>query len=186
MRKVISILIAWISIHSLCYSQSYLSFDEEDITFEIRDSTFIVEGLYYFNSGTPKQYPILYPFPTDSIFGTPSDVTVTYINTGKSIPFTMKKNASAIVFSASIQGKTPIMISYRQRLKANKARYILLTTHYWDNPLKQVNYKLITQPDFTVKRFWERPDKEIELDNKKMYLWQKVNFMPAHDFEIEF
>jgi len=186
MRKVISLLTALVIINTLCYSQDYLSFDEEDITFEIRDSTFIVEGLYYFNSGTSKQYPILYPFPVDSIYGIPSNIAVKYINTGETIPYKMRKDASAIIFSASIQGKTPIMISYHQRLKANKARYILLSTHYWRKPLKQVNYKLITKPDFTVKRFWERPDKEIELDNKKMYLWQKVDFMPTLDFEIEY
>jgi hypothetical protein len=170
----------------LCYSQNVLSFDGEDITFEIQDSIFTVHGIYYFSSVLEKQYSILYPFPTDSIYGKPSNISVTYTNTGEAIGYKVKKDSSSIVFSALIKEKTPVMIFYQQRLKSNKAKYILLSTKYWNKPLQQVNYKLITKPDFTINGFSIPPDKEVKLDNKKIYLWQKVNFLPTKDFEIDY
>jgi hypothetical protein len=186
MIKTLQILIILFSGQILCYSQDVLSFEEENITFKIQDSVFIVQGLYYFNSKYEKQYSILYPFPSDSIYGKPFNVNVIYINTGETISYKVNKDSSSIIFHTLISGKTPIMISYHQQLKSNKAKYILISTNYWNKPLGQVDYKLITELDFKIKSFSIPPDKEISLDNKKIYLWQKENFKPTIDFEIEY
>ena len=185
MIKILQILIILFLGQILCYSQDIISFEEEDITFEIRDSVFIVQGLYYFNSESEKQFSLLYPFPTDTIYGKPFDIHVMNLKTCDTISYKIKKDSSLIVFPALIKGKTPIMISYSQRLKSNKAKYILLSTNYWNKPLKRLDYKLITELGLTVKNFSIPPDKKIILDNKKIYLWQKEYFKPVKDFEIE-
>jgi hypothetical protein len=186
MIKTLQILLLLIFSQIICYSQNVISFEEEDITFEIQDSIFIVKGIYYFNSESEKEFSILYPFPSDSIYGKPFNILVTYINTGETLGYKIKKDSSSIMFPALIKGKTPLMISYHQQLKSNKAKYILTSTNYWKKPLEQVDYKLITALDFNVKKFSIIPDKEIELDNKKIFLWQRENFMPTKDFEIEY
>jgi hypothetical protein len=185
MNKLIRLLFLLFLGHPSCFSQNTVLFEDEDITFEIRDSIFIVQGLYYFNSQTENKYSILYPFPTDSIYGKPFDIFVKNLNTEDTIRY-KTKDTSSIVFSVLINGKTPIMISYRQHLKANKAKYILQSTNYWGKPLRKADYKLITELDFKVKGFSIFPDKEIELDGKKVYVWQKENFIPTKDFEIEY
>ena len=88
MRKFAFIVLL---IHSLyiesSYSQSLLSFDEEDITFEITDSTFIVKGLYFFSAPEEKEYMLIYPFPIESIYGKPYDISVISTNTSDTIPY---------------------------------------------------------------------------------------------------
>jgi hypothetical protein len=184
--KTFQILIIFLLGQILCYSQDVVSFEAENITFKIQDNIFIVEGLYYFNSELEKHYAILYPFPSDSIYGNPFNVNVVYINTGEKINYKVNKDSSLIIFPALIKGKTPLMISYKQQLKSYKAKYILMSTSYWNKPLGQVDYKLITELDFRIIKFSIPPDKEITLENKKIYLWQKKNFKPTIDFEIEY
>ena len=78
------------------------------------------------------------------------------------------------------------MISYYQLLKSNRAKYILLSTNYWNEPVKQADYKLITELNFKIKFFSIPPDKEILLENRKIYLWQKENYQPVTDFVVEY
>ena len=186
MIKVLHIIVFLFLWQISGYAQDIISFEKEDISFEIRDSVFIVQGIYYFNSETEKQYSILYPFPTDTIYSKPFNIKVTNLHSKDTIIYKTKKDSSSIGFPVLISGVTPIIISYSQQLKSNKAKYILLSTNYWDKPLMQVDYKLIVGLNFNVKKFSIPPDKMIILDNKKIYLWQKENFTPMIDFEIEF
>jgi len=186
MIRTFQILIILLGGYIICYSQDVVSFEAENLTFKIQDSLFIVEGLYYFDSKSEKQYSILYPFPSDSIYGKPFNINVAYTNTGKMINFKINNDSSSIIFPAIIKGITPLMISYYQLLKSNKAKYILLSTNYWNEPIKQADYKLITELNFKIKFFSIPPDKEILLENRKIYLWQKENYQPVTDFVVEY
>jgi hypothetical protein len=122
----------------------------------------------------------------DSIYSKPFNVIVKYINSGKPLNFKIANDSSSIVFRVLANSNEPIFIAYHQQLKTNRARYILLTTNYWQKPLKQVDYKLVTDLDFSITCFSIQPDKEIPIDNKKVYLWHKENFTPQYDFIIDF
>lgn len=169
-----------------CKAQHKLSFEKEDITFEIENGIFTVRGIYYFNSDSEKEYSILYPFPTDTIYGNPFKIEVSYINSNKNIEYKTTKDSSAVFFRILANPEQPILITYSQRLKTNKARYILLSTNQWHKPLIQADYKLITPLNFSITSLSVKPDKEIQIDNKKIYLWHKENFMPQKDFIVEF
>jgi len=166
-------------------SQGTLSFDEEDITFKIRDSIFCVEGLYYFSALNQGKYTILFPFPGDTIYGDPYDITVKNMNTGEIIEY-RSKDLSSIAFTHFISKESVIMISYCQQLKSGRAKYILKSANYWDDPLIKASYKLITEPGLKIRKFSMIPDKEIDIDGEKVYIWQQENFRPVVDFEIEF
>ncbi len=170
----------------ICLAQNELFFEKEDITFDLRDSLFFVRGLYYFNSQSENEFLLLYPFPKDSIFGKPFDIQIAYFNLNKVISYELAKDSSSVVFRIVADSLQPIWISYCQQLKSNTARYILNTTNNWQRPLKQVDYKLVTGLDLSIKRFSIEPDKVIQVDNKNIYLWHKENFMPRNDFIIEF
>ena len=185
MRKtVIFLCVLFIGIN--CVAQNEIFFEKEDITFEIKDNVFIVQGTYYFNSTSGKEYSILYPFPTDSIYSKPFDICVKYVNSNQQISYKTATDSSSILFRALADKDQPVLISYHQRLNSNKAKYILLTTNYWKKALKQVDYKLVTDLDFSITSLSMEPDKELQIDNKKVYLWHKENFIPQNDFIIYF
>jgi len=185
MIRVIYFLLIFLSPFFISAQQS-LSFEEEDITFEIKDNIFFVDGIYYFHSETKHQYPIIYPFPKDTIYGMPFNIKVENLITGENLSYKYNNDSSSVIFFAVIENFTPIKISYQQELKSNKAKYILTTTKYWNKPLKQVGYKLVTDINFNIKSFSILPDKEIMIGNKQIYLWNKINFFPDIDFELEF
>ena len=185
MSKAVTIL-CFLLFGINCTAQNEILFEKEDITFEIKENIFIVQGIYYFNSTSDKEYTVLYPFPADSIYSRPFNVSVMYLNSGQQINYKAAIDSSSIVFRVKGDSMNPVLISYHQRLNSNKARYILLTAKYWQKPLKQVDYKLVTDFDFIITRFSIPPDKEIEVDNKKVYLWHHENFIPQNDFIIEF
>jgi len=185
MSKTIKIL-TFLLIGINCIAQNNIFFEKEDITFEIKDNVFIVQGIYYFNSTSNKEFSILYPFPTDSIYSKPFGIRVKYINSGQQLNYKTANDSSSVVFRVLADSIQPIQISYQQKLNSNRARYILRTTSYWQKPLKQVDYRLVTDLNFSITNFSFQPDKEIEIDNKKVYLWHKENFIPTNDFIIDF
>lgn len=167
-----------------CKAQNDISFEKEDITFEIKDSLFSVQGIYYFNSTSTNKTAFLYPFPTDSIYSKPFKIRLAYVNSGKTIEYKMVNDSSSIMFRVYTDLNQPILISYTQGLKSNKARYILLTTNYWRKSIKQVDYKLVTDSNLSIKEFSIQPDKTIQIDNNKVYFWHKEDFTPIKDFII--
>lgn len=169
-----------------CFAQNDMFFEKEDITFEIKDNVFIVKGIYYFNSTSDKEYSIVYPFPTDSIYSKPFNIGVEYVNSGQELNYKTANDSSSILFRALADSIQPILISYHQLLNSERARYILLTTNFWQEPLKQADYKLVTDLDFSITGFSIQPDKEMQIENKKVYLWHKENFTPQKDFVIDF
>lgn len=186
MNKIIIILTFSLLSLNLSFSQNTLNFVKEDITFEIKDSVFSVNGIYYLHASSHGKFSILYPFPTDSIYGEPNEISVHDINSGRSIAFKKTSDLSSIVFQTQANIKSPLKISYQQSLKSNRARYILLTTHYWKKALKEVDYKLVTDINFKIKSFSIEPDTAFELNGKMVYIWQKKDYLPNVDFIIDF
>ncbi len=186
---MIKILYLPVFFFSLClnnYSQNLVTFDEEDITFRIKDSIFTIQGIYYFNSPEPANMPLLFPFPKDSIYSDPFEIEVKDINRDSILDLNESKDHRSILFTVEINGRTPVMIKYNQALKTNKAEYILVTTNYWNAPLKKAVYKLVVEPDLEIKYFSITPDREISIENEKIYFWQKYDFSPDRNFVIIF
>lgn len=170
----------------LCYAKSGLRFVEEDLSFGIADSVFSVEGIYYFESDKPGNYPILYPLPADEAFGRAYDIHVKDLQSGEELAFKFKKNAHYITFQLKVKDDTPILISYKQELYKNFARYILLSTHSWGQALERVEYKLKVSKDIEITYFSIEPDNHVEVEGNTLYLWQRENFMPDSDLMFEF
>lgn len=186
MKLIFCLFLSYHLFFNPSFSQDRLSFVEEDLTFEIIDSVFIVKGLYFFSSPAEKDYLIVYPFPTDTIYSIPFDINVIDIKTADTLAYKMTDNHSSMAFKARISGQTQLYITYSQSLKSKKAKYILTTTRSWNKPLERAEYKLLTDTNLVVKGFSMKPETAITVDGKHVYVWQKENFMPEKDFEIEF
>lgn len=162
------------------------AFVQEDLTFEICDSVFSVSGIYYLSSEKEGRHLMIYPFPGDSIYGKPFDINVTDLNTGNNIPTNAREDFSSVTFPAVISESTPLLISYKQHLRSNKARYILLTTHHWDKPLQVAEFRLVTSNELVITSFSIPPHRMITVEDKNMYFWQLSDFWPTTDFIVEF
>ena len=179
-------IILVILLTGLCFAKSGLRFTEEDLSFEIADSIFSVQGIYYFSSDHEGKYSILYPFPEDDTFGKAFDIHVMDIQSGEDISFKAKKDTSHVTFFVNVDEDTPVLISYKQHLHGNYARYILLSTHSWKKALGRVEYKLKIAHDLSITYFSIEPDNIIELEGERLYFWQRENFMPDRDLIFEF
>jgi hypothetical protein len=167
-------------------TQNNITFEKEDITFEIKDRLFSVNGIYYFHSEARDTFVVMFPFPIDSIYSRPHNLRVGYPDTGEAISYQAANDSSSIVFQTIADRNRPIQIEYQQTLKTKKASYILLSANTWQKALKQADYKLVADTNIIIKYLSLKPDKMIFLYGKNIYLWHKADFIPQTDFNVEF
>jgi len=170
------------------FSQS-LQFYREDISFEIKEAFFYVDGIYNFcNNGNKKiQQVLFYPFPLDSLYGEVDYVYVTDFNSGSKNIIT-NKSEKGFYFEINLApyGINKYRISYRQMLLKNKAEYILLTTQKWGKPFENAIYKLTTPGSIKITSFSYTPDDTIQSGDKTIYYWNKKDFMPNSNMVFNF
>jgi len=167
-------------------SQDNLKFDEEYLTFELSRHLFQVSGVYLFSANDSIEHLIYYPFPVDRIYGKAFDIFVKDVKTGKDLLFSTAKDSSGIRFRTKVAGSSQLQIGYSQVLESNRAKYILTTTQNWNKPLKIADYKLVVDSGIVIISFTMEPQKKIVQGGKIIYFWQKKEFMPVTDFEVQF
>ncbi|MBI4930351.1 MAG: hypothetical protein HY841_06290 [Bacteroidetes bacterium] len=164
----------------IIFSQS-LQFYREDLTFEIKNGFFYVDGIYNFcNNGDKEiQQVLFYPFPTDSVYGEVDSIKAVDVNT-KSQNIIINKTENGIFLKINLPpyGIGKYKISYRQKLLKNKAEYILVTTQKWSVPFENAIYKLVTPLKMRTTSTSFSPDSTKQINDKAIYYWNKKDFMP--------
>ena len=183
--RIVRILIL-LSISGICFANPGLHFVEEDLSFSIADSIFSVRGIYYFSSECGAYYTILYPFPKEQAMGQAYDIQIRDLKTDSFIEYESHLDKAFIRFRLYVDEETPILIAFKQRLYSSYAKYILLSTQSWEEPLRRVEYKLHIFDDIVITDFSIQPDSELCLDFGRLFLWQRKNFMPSCDLIFEF
>jgi len=166
-----------------------LQFYREDLTFEIKDNFFYVDGIYNFcNNGEKEiQQVLFYPFPVDSIYGVVDSINAFDVN-AKTLNIITNIAEKGFYFKIKLQsyGIGKYKISYRQKLLKNKAEYILVTTRKWGKPLERAQFKLITPVGLKIISISYKPDSIKQLNNKMFYYWNKKDFMPDRNMLFYF
>lgn len=146
-----------------------------------------MNGTYFLRRSNPSDTSLVlfYPFPADTIYSKPDSVFIFNLNAGKEITGYHQSNRG-ILFRTSLDSVTALLISYRQALRSNQARYILTTTQYWGRPLEQVTYRLITDGSLIITSFSYAPDRCETFGDKKICYWEKEHFMPLKDMIFSF
>jgi hypothetical protein len=171
-----------------CYVRAQnASFFKEHITFKIEEGYFYVNGEYYLRrSDTSFNHIVLfYPLPTDSIYAPVDSILIYNSNMNREIA-DYKKVKTGILFNLELDSVTLVMISYRQQLRNNVARYILTTTQQWGKPLEEVTYELIAPTDLKITSFSYPPDSRENFGDMIIYYWRKENFWPLKDMIFTF
>jgi len=188
MKFTFFLLISLLLISDYAVSQD-LQFYREDLTFEIKDNYFYVEGIYNFcNNGEKEIEQVLfYPFPLDSLYGEVDSITAFDVKV-KTSSVIINRNKKGFYFVISLQayGVGKYKVSYRQLLLKNKAEYILVTTQKWNKPFDNARYKLITPLDLEITSISYKPDSTKQVNNNMFYYWNKKDFMPDRNMVIYF
>ena len=180
-------LLTLIFFSTLLFAQD-LTFPEEDITFQLTEKYFVVEGNYLFRNTTNNQITknILYPFPAEKDFGSVDSVSVIDLTNQKNIFFSDSENNITFNLIIPPLDSSLIHIFYKQEIVGDSVKYILTTTSLWNNPFESAEYKLLVDPGLEVTSFTYKPEKEYLIEGEKIYYWNKSNFMPDRDMVFYF
>jgi len=161
-----------------------IRFYQEQITIRlILPDTIEVGGLYFFKneSNHPSSSAIFYPFPTDSGLSQAHKISVFSVSHKKNIQFTQKENGIEWFYLLKASSSDTVEVIYRQISKSFSGRYIVTTTHFWDQPLDSAKFFLICPPT-AVLTFWSFPADTVYIyKDTLVYYASFSNFMPKQD-----
>jgi hypothetical protein len=131
-----------------------LVFDSERIRLEIVGDSLEVRGTYVLlcrERGEPPP-PLFYPFPRDSLMGGFRMVSLSVRSSPGSSPTpvcweTVRGVSAVRWWLPGCSGDTIVAeATYRQKLDANYARYIVTTTRAWGRPLRHASFEIRLPP----------------------------------------
>jgi hypothetical protein len=177
------ICLAW----SAGFSQK-MDFYSESLTFRLQHGQFELDGLYYFrnNMQSELRQVLFYPFPDIERYGEVSYISVTGHGDTASVLINQTDKGALFAVHLMPDQQKAYHIIYRQRLKSNEARYIVLTTQKWGKPFEQADYRLIIPDSIRLTNISIEPDSAFLLEDQQIHLWHRENFMPVKDFEFGF
>jgi len=164
-------------------AQNHVSFFEEHIDFALDTDYFIINGIYSFHNDVDKDVnqQIIFPFADKT--ATIDSIRIINLSTGRNIHYDKLENS--VLFNFILPGKDTVDINifYRQKISTLN-KYIITSTQAWGKPLYKAVYTLTTEKNLRIKSFSYPYDSVREVKNKKLYSWEKYDFMPKFDFEI--
>ena len=164
-------------------AQEGVLFFEEHIDFSIDSNYFCINGIYSFQNKNNRDInqQIIFPF-ADELTKIDS-IRIVNLNLDKKIDFSRKDNSVRFAVFLPANDTVDINIFYRQKTSA-KNKYIITSTQFWEKPLEKAVYTLTAEQNIKIKSFSYLPDSIEEFNDRKLYIWEKYNFMPKEDFEI--
>ncbi len=165
-------------------AQNKVSFFEEHIDFSLDSTYFTINGIFSFSGKTNKDevQQIIFPFACETI-GIDS-IRIMNLNSLKNVEFQRLKNSVYFKIVIPAKDTVDINIFYRQKTAVIN-KYIITSTKSWGEPLHKAVYSLTTGKNLEIKSFTYQPDSMKTINDKKVFFWEKLNFLPEKDFEIE-
>ena len=174
----------------LIVSAQIPDFYKEYVTMEIRRGSVEINGIYQLrnNEDFDQKIVLSYPFPLDSMYGEVSHVYAFETVNDSTVNRLMAKSEKGAMVGISVAAgsEKTLYIGYVQKLKGNKAEYILTTTKKWNKPLESSQLELIVPVDYLVEHISYQPVDTIVSDDKIHYFIQKRNFMPEWNLIVWF
>jgi len=182
------ILTSLLLISGLSSFSQKIEFFKEDLKFSLNGELFVVDGLYYFRNTTDTEVKqmLFYPFPDVEVYGEIAFIQITKANDTISQLATQTSKGSLFKVQIPANAESSFHISYGQKLKSDKAKYIITTTQKWGNPFEQADYRLEIPSSLSITNFSIPPDTLFQKDTLMIYTWKRQDFMPVVDFDFEF
>ena len=175
----IILLIGILPIHA----QGKISFFEEHIDFELDSIYFSINGIYSFYNPTDKgiNQRIVFPFAVETT--QVDSVGIINLSDLSRIQFQRLKKAITFFINMPPRDTVDVNIFYKQKT-AKENTYVITSTQSWKQALEKAVYTLTTSlPADETKFSYPFVSKEI-INGKKLYRWEKTNFMPDKEFDV--
>jgi len=184
MRKyILWFTLLFVSTSLYLNAQNHVSFFEEHIDFVFNADYFIINGIYSFHNDAERDVNQQIIFPFSDKTATIDSIRIINLTTGRNIRFNRLENSVLFNFMLPRNDTVDINIFYRQKISiVNK--YIITSTQTWGKPLETAVYTLTTEKNLKIKSFSHSYDSAREVKDRKLYIWEKHDFMPKFDFEI--
>lgn len=170
------------------YTQK-LEFFREDISFGIDSAFFTVNGDYYFRNSSDvyHSFVVVYPVRSNNT-ATPIDTIMVFDHGDMThaLKVDVKDTLATFVLKMLPHSVKMMKIIYRQRHNGHEARYILLTTKFWEKPFENASYNLVVNKNIKINDFSIMPDNSVDFGETMIYYWKREHFMPEKDFEFRF
>jgi hypothetical protein len=148
-----------------------------------------VDANYWFANQSDKNCEkiIYYPFGNSTEKEQVDSVEV-YNISQNIVPRVINHNNNGFSFLLGIAARDTAVyhIKYIQKITSDSVKYILISTRQWNKALDNAEYKLIVDKKIKLTRFSYKPDKEYDIEGKKIYYWKRNDFMPASDMVFHF
>jgi len=164
-------------------AQGGVLFFEEYIDFSLDSDYFSVNGIYSFQNRNNQDIEQQILFPFADVSTEIDSIRVVNLYSGRKIDFSRRGNFIRFAVFLPVNDTVDVNIFYRQKTSA-KNTYIISSTQSWGKPLEKAVYTLTAEKNIKIKSFSYSPDSVKKLDDRKIYFWEKYNFMPKHEFEI--
>ena len=166
---------------------SPVRFDREKIEIYVVDGQVHVRGLYHYRNRfpLPVTFSLGLPFPVDAMHAVPLAYSVSEVSSGGATirEIATRNYHGGVVFRLLFlpSGEQWIRVDYCQKVAAPNARYILLTTRKWRQPLDQGEYLLHLGNDTELAASNYALQKSFG-GQESRYSFAKASFFPTEDW----
>jgi len=167
-----------------------LVFDSEHIALSILGDSLEVRGRYLLRcqGRGGSEFPLLYPFPRDSLLGGWRFVSLA-VRAGAAAPAlparweTLPGQSAVRWWLPACAGDTLIAEAvYRQALRADYARYIVTTTRAWERPLRRAEFEIRLPAGAEPVEFSFPFAPSTEAPG--LYRYEATEFLPDRDITV--
>jgi hypothetical protein len=157
-------------------------FDSERITIHVFPEHVTVDGLYYYRN--PYPFEILQgmsiPFPTDERHPTPTELRVEEVwPDAREIPFRTLMGRPRFDLPLPAFTTICVRVHYYQRALGGDAQYILTTTQPWLLPLREGEYRLVSNGVTAL-----RSNYPLTPTNEGTAIFRRTRFMPRQNWSF--
>ena len=168
-----------------------LQFDSETVRLFVEPESLRVEGLYVFRCpGTAlPEVSLLYPYPAGELAGGARTLRLEGRSPGgtwRPLDFREMPGRSAVRWRIPLDLGDPFEVrtTYRQELRAQRARYLVTTARAWGVPLRRARFEIRLPPGAVPTRF-SLPFERRESGGDVIYLHEAEEFAPLEDVIVE-
>jgi len=169
-----------------------LQFDSESVRLFVEGDTLRVEGTYRFlcRASESPIAALFYPYPADSSLGAAHTLSLE----GRVPGATWRPlDFVELTGSAGARWRVPLDLGdtlevrtvYLQQTYGHTARYIVMTTHAWQRPLREARFE-IHLPEGAKPKSFSYPFKRHESATGVFYSFEAKDFIPDGDIIVEY
>ena len=162
------------------HTKMQLRFYKEKVLISIEKNEIAVNGTYYFRNDYDRSITVRfrYPFPLDKYHEYPHHIEVRGIN------FIRAERDICFFLNFNPYEEKEVNIRYRQKLKSNRATYIVRTTRLWNNPIELAHFIIIVPMRFKRVTISFQPDSSMLKDDYIYYYVTRKSFFPNKDLIV--